>query len=83
MSAIQGVCVEQEKTVEKSVFFFLVGVWRMLQPPEIEIFVNDHPKYGGLCPRESVPLQTQSVIGEQNDKIYSANTTPNPDSNRK
>lgn len=40
MSAIQDVCGEQEKTVEKSVFFSLFGVWRMLQSPEIEIFVN-------------------------------------------
>lgn len=38
MSAIQDVCGEQEKTVEKSVFLF--GVWRTLQLPEIEIFVN-------------------------------------------
>ena len=78
-------CWTRENCREKC-FFFLFGVWRMLQPPEIEIFVNAftyHPKYGGLCPRESVPLQTQFVIGEQNDKIYSANSTPNPDNNRK
>ena len=86
MSAIQGVCVEQGKTVEKSVFFSysVCDVCYSHQKLRV-LWMPSHTtlKYGGLCPRESVPLQTQSVIGEQNDKIYSANTTPIPDSNRK
>lgn len=84
MSAIQDVCGIQEKTVEKSVFFSysVCGVCYSHQKFRF-LWMPSHTtlKYGGLCPRESLPLQT--LIGERNDNLYRGNTTRNPDNNRR
>ena len=40
-------------------------------------------KYSGLHPRDPVPLQTRSLIGERNSRIFNTNTTPNPVDNRR